>query len=182
VGASPLTVTSTPSPVGSVDGRPVLRVLGLRLISPPTCRQAAGLALGSKSVTTILRTIELTEGLFLAAPSADPILPRIRHGQSIARSPDRVVSCAVRVPPAADIRGADQVPDPPQQPRIQRQRRRDATVAEPDREAAQGPGGRGWQVMEHTATAILAGLGTMLVVAAVMAGLVWLAYRLADRS
>ena len=36
--------------------------------------------------------------------------------------------------------------------------------------------------MENTATAILAGLGTMLVVAAVLAGLVWLAYRLADRS
>jgi hypothetical protein len=36
--------------------------------------------------------------------------------------------------------------------------------------------------MEHTAAAILVGLGTMLVVAVVMAGLVWLAYRLADRS
>jgi hypothetical protein len=36
--------------------------------------------------------------------------------------------------------------------------------------------------MENTTTAILAGLGTMLVVAAVLAGLVWLAYRLADRS
>jgi hypothetical protein len=36
--------------------------------------------------------------------------------------------------------------------------------------------------MENTTAAILAGLGTMLVVAAVMAGLVWLAYRLADRS
>ena len=50
--------------------------------------------------------------------------------------------------------------------------------------------------MENTTAAILAGLGTMLVVAAVvaglvlamfvvvavLAGLVWLAYRLADRS
>jgi len=36
--------------------------------------------------------------------------------------------------------------------------------------------------MENTATAILAGLGTMLVVAAVVVGLVWLTYRLADRS
>jgi hypothetical protein len=36
--------------------------------------------------------------------------------------------------------------------------------------------------MEHTATAILAGLGTMLVVAAVMAGLVLVAYRLADKN
>ena len=36
--------------------------------------------------------------------------------------------------------------------------------------------------MENTATAILAGLGTMLVVAAVVVGLVWLSYRLADRS
>jgi hypothetical protein len=36
--------------------------------------------------------------------------------------------------------------------------------------------------MEHTTTAILSGLGTMLVGAAVLAGLVWLAYRLADRS
>ena len=35
--------------------------------------------------------------------------------------------------------------------------------------------------MGNTATAILSGLGTMLVVAAVVAGLVWLAYRLADR-
>jgi hypothetical protein len=35
--------------------------------------------------------------------------------------------------------------------------------------------------MENTAAAILSGLGTMLVVAAVVAGLVWLAYRLADR-
>jgi hypothetical protein len=36
--------------------------------------------------------------------------------------------------------------------------------------------------MENTTTAILAGLGTMLVVAAVVAGLVWLTYRLADRT
>jgi hypothetical protein len=36
--------------------------------------------------------------------------------------------------------------------------------------------------MENTATAILTGLGTMLLVSAVLAGLVWLAYRLADRS
>ena len=36
--------------------------------------------------------------------------------------------------------------------------------------------------MENTATAILAGLGTMLLVAAVLAGLVLAAYRLADRS
>jgi flagellar biogenesis protein FliO len=36
--------------------------------------------------------------------------------------------------------------------------------------------------MENTTTAILAGLGTMLVVLAIVAGLVWLAYRLADRS
>ena len=36
--------------------------------------------------------------------------------------------------------------------------------------------------MENTTTAILAGLGTMLVVAAVVTGLVWLAYRLAERS
>jgi hypothetical protein len=36
--------------------------------------------------------------------------------------------------------------------------------------------------MENTATAILAGLGTMLVVLAVVVGLVWLSYRLADRS
>jgi hypothetical protein len=36
--------------------------------------------------------------------------------------------------------------------------------------------------MENTATGILAGLGTMLVVMAVVAALVWLAYRLADRS
>jgi hypothetical protein len=36
--------------------------------------------------------------------------------------------------------------------------------------------------MEHTTAAILAGLGTMLVVVAVLAGLVLVAYRLADRS
>jgi hypothetical protein len=36
--------------------------------------------------------------------------------------------------------------------------------------------------MENTTTAILSGLGTMLVGAAVLAGLVWLAYRLAQRS
>ena len=36
--------------------------------------------------------------------------------------------------------------------------------------------------MENTTTAILSGLGTMLVGAAVLAALVWLAYRLADRS
>ena len=36
--------------------------------------------------------------------------------------------------------------------------------------------------MENTTTAILAGLGTMLVVAAVVAGLVLAAYRLSDRS
>lgn len=36
--------------------------------------------------------------------------------------------------------------------------------------------------MENTTTAILTGLGTMPVGAAVLAGLVWLAYRLADRS
>ena len=36
--------------------------------------------------------------------------------------------------------------------------------------------------MENTTTAILAGLGTMLVVAAVVVGLVWLTYRLADRT
>ena len=36
--------------------------------------------------------------------------------------------------------------------------------------------------MENTATAILSGAGTMLVGAAVLVGLVWLAYRLADRS
>ena len=36
--------------------------------------------------------------------------------------------------------------------------------------------------MENTTTAILAGLATMLVVAALVAGLVWLTYRLADRT
>ena len=36
--------------------------------------------------------------------------------------------------------------------------------------------------MENTTAAILAGLATMLVVAAVLAGLVLVAYRLADRS
>jgi hypothetical protein len=36
--------------------------------------------------------------------------------------------------------------------------------------------------MENTTAAILAGLGTMLVVAAVLAGLILAAYRLADRS
>jgi type IV secretory pathway TrbF-like protein len=36
--------------------------------------------------------------------------------------------------------------------------------------------------MENTATGILAGLGTMLVAVAVVAALVWVAYRLADRS
>jgi hypothetical protein len=36
--------------------------------------------------------------------------------------------------------------------------------------------------MENTATAILTGLGTMLVGAAVLVGLVWLAHRLADRG
>jgi hypothetical protein len=36
--------------------------------------------------------------------------------------------------------------------------------------------------MENTTAAILAGLGTMLIVAAVVAGLVLAAYRLADRS
>ena len=36
--------------------------------------------------------------------------------------------------------------------------------------------------MENTVAAILAGLGTMLVAAAVVAGLVWMAYRLADRA
>jgi hypothetical protein len=40
----------------------------------------------------------------------------------------------------------------------------------------------GGAVMENTAAAILAGLGTMLVVAAVVAGLVLAAYRLADKS
>jgi hypothetical protein len=36
--------------------------------------------------------------------------------------------------------------------------------------------------MENTTAAILAGLGTMLVVAAVLAGLVLVAYRLTDHS
>jgi hypothetical protein len=36
--------------------------------------------------------------------------------------------------------------------------------------------------MENTATGILAGLGTMLVVLAVLAALVWLTHRLADRG
>jgi|GEM_PF-3340422 hypothetical protein len=36
--------------------------------------------------------------------------------------------------------------------------------------------------MENTTAAILAGLGTMLLVAAVVAGLVLAVYRLADRS
>jgi hypothetical protein len=36
--------------------------------------------------------------------------------------------------------------------------------------------------MENTTTAILTGLGTMLLVTAMLAGLVWLAYRLAHRS
>jgi hypothetical protein len=36
--------------------------------------------------------------------------------------------------------------------------------------------------MENTTEAILAGLGTMLVVVAVLAGLVLVAYRLADHS
>jgi hypothetical protein len=36
--------------------------------------------------------------------------------------------------------------------------------------------------MENTATAILAGPGTMPVVAALVVGLVWLTYRLADRG
>jgi hypothetical protein len=36
--------------------------------------------------------------------------------------------------------------------------------------------------MENTTEAILTGLGTMLVVAALLAGLVLAAYRLADRS
>jgi hypothetical protein len=36
--------------------------------------------------------------------------------------------------------------------------------------------------MENTAIAILAGLATMLVVAALVAGLVWLTHRLADRA
>jgi hypothetical protein len=36
--------------------------------------------------------------------------------------------------------------------------------------------------MEHTTIAILTGLATMLLGAAVLAGLVWLAYRLAQHS
>jgi type IV secretory pathway TrbF-like protein len=36
--------------------------------------------------------------------------------------------------------------------------------------------------MENTTNGILAGLGTMLVAVVVVAALVWLAYRLADRS
>jgi len=36
--------------------------------------------------------------------------------------------------------------------------------------------------MENTANGILAGLGTMLVAVVVVVALVWLAYRLADRS
>jgi hypothetical protein len=36
--------------------------------------------------------------------------------------------------------------------------------------------------MENTTVAILAGLGTMLVVAALVVGLVWLTHRLADRA
>jgi hypothetical protein len=36
--------------------------------------------------------------------------------------------------------------------------------------------------MENTTAGILTGLGTMLVVAAVLAGLILAAYRLADRS
>jgi hypothetical protein len=36
--------------------------------------------------------------------------------------------------------------------------------------------------MENTTAAILTGLGTMLVVAAVLAGLVLAAYRLADKN
>lgn len=36
--------------------------------------------------------------------------------------------------------------------------------------------------MENTTVAILAGLGTMLVVAALAVGLVWLTHRLADRA
>ena len=35
--------------------------------------------------------------------------------------------------------------------------------------------------MENTAAGILAGLGTMLAVSAVVVALVWLSYRLADR-
>ena len=36
--------------------------------------------------------------------------------------------------------------------------------------------------MENTANGILAGLGTMLVAVVVVSALVWLAYRMADRS
>ena len=36
--------------------------------------------------------------------------------------------------------------------------------------------------MENTATGILAGLGTMLVAVILVTALVWVAYRLADRS
>jgi type IV secretory pathway TrbF-like protein len=36
--------------------------------------------------------------------------------------------------------------------------------------------------MENTATAILSGLGTMVVAVAVVTGLVWMAYRLANRA
>jgi hypothetical protein len=36
--------------------------------------------------------------------------------------------------------------------------------------------------MENTATAILSGLGTMVVAVAVVIGLVWMAYRLANRA
>ena len=36
--------------------------------------------------------------------------------------------------------------------------------------------------MENTTAAILAGLGTMLVVSAVVVGLILVAYRLADRN
>src|SRR5215217_5411592 len=142
----------------------------------------------------------------LVRPARDPV---VHLGQRAARAqpaaggrrlPVAVLDqhpgeLAVRVPPAVDLCGPDQLPDPPQQPRIQRQRRGDATVAQPDRESAEVAGGsrRRWQdqggqqltggaVMENTAAAILAGLGTMLVVAAVVAGLVLAAYRLADKS
>ncbi len=36
--------------------------------------------------------------------------------------------------------------------------------------------------MENTATAILAGLGTMVVAIVVVTGLIWLAHRLANRT
>ncbi len=36
--------------------------------------------------------------------------------------------------------------------------------------------------MENTATAILSGLGTMVVAVAVVTALVWMAYRLANRA